>query len=531
MRHLGLFAGIGGFELAARWMNWETVAWCEWNEFCQKVLKYHFPEAKGYGDITKTDFTNYANRIDILTGGFPCQPYSVAGKRKGKEDERHLWPEMLRAIREVQPRWIVGENVRGITNWNGGVVFDEVQSDLEAQGYEVLPFLLPACGKNAPHRRDRVWFVAYACSNGFGRIGLEKDRCEEKKDEEQAQWEKRNDLQRERIRAFTGGSNAERITADTNKNKCQPGIQFNEQSGCAASSDGSNEYDVSNSASSGLQGRSGGASKGERLAEHSELITDTNSGRQPCEEHGQAQPGWFKETGIPDDWQNFPTQSPLCNGNDGLSTNSHFDTISNKNIMDRDLIIKGAIDSGRLLVDFETGKIYSTVLRGKSGEKNELPGADVNGYVVHNIFFDGVKKSCRAHQIVWIAANGLYDRNNLMIDHIDRNRKNNALKNLRIVDAKGNRENATPYSGKLTDEQRDMIFFLNKESHMTMREIAEDFGISKSRVHQIIQEHSGLSISFPKWRNESIKAGGNSIVPQVVFEIYKAIEAYEKMIL
>jgi DNA (cytosine-5)-methyltransferase 1 len=166
MKHMGLFEGIGGFSLAARWMGWETLAWCEWNEFGQKVLRHHFPEAEGFGDITKTDFKKYANRIDVITGGFPCQPYSNAGKRKGKEDERHLWPEMLRAIREVQPRYVVGENVRGLTNWNGGLVFDEVQADLEAEGYEVLPFLLPACAVNAPHRRDRIWFVAHNKING-----------------------------------------------------------------------------------------------------------------------------------------------------------------------------------------------------------------------------------------------------------------------------------------------------------------------------------------------------------------------------
>ena len=161
MNHIGLFEGIGGFSLAARWMGWETIAWCEWNEFGQKILKHHFPNAKPHGDITKTDFTIYRGQCDILTGGFPCQPYSSAGKRLGKEDDRHLWPEMLRAIREIQPGYVVGENVRGLTNWNGGVVFDEVQADLEDEGYEVLPFLLPACAVNAPHRRDRIWFVAH----------------------------------------------------------------------------------------------------------------------------------------------------------------------------------------------------------------------------------------------------------------------------------------------------------------------------------------------------------------------------------
>ena len=162
MRHIGLFAGIGGFELAARWMGWNTIAWSEWDPFCQKVLSYHFPEAKGYGDIKQADFTQYRGQCDILTGGFPCQPYSVAGKRIGKEDERHLWPEMLRVIREVRPRWIIGENVRGLLSWNEGVVFDEVCSDLESEGYEVQAFIIPAASVGAPHRRDRVWIVANA---------------------------------------------------------------------------------------------------------------------------------------------------------------------------------------------------------------------------------------------------------------------------------------------------------------------------------------------------------------------------------
>ena len=162
MRHGSLFSGIGGFDLAAEWMGWENIFHCEWNPFGQRVLKHHFPKSISYEDITKTDFSIHRGTIDILTGGFPCQPYSTAGKRLGKNDERHLFPEMLRAIREIKPRWVVGENVRGLVNWNGGLVFDEVQLELEAEGYEVQPFLLPAAGVNAPHKRDRVWFVAYS---------------------------------------------------------------------------------------------------------------------------------------------------------------------------------------------------------------------------------------------------------------------------------------------------------------------------------------------------------------------------------
>jgi DNA (cytosine-5)-methyltransferase 1 len=166
MRHGSLFSGIGGFDLAAEWMGWENVFHCEWMEFPRKVLEYYWPDADSHIDICKTDFKQYANRIDILTGGFPCQPFSLAGKRKGTDDERYLWGEMLRAIREIKPKWVIAENVFGITNIDGGMVFEQVCLDLEAEGYEVQPFIIPAAAKNAPHRRDRCWFVAYCNSNG-----------------------------------------------------------------------------------------------------------------------------------------------------------------------------------------------------------------------------------------------------------------------------------------------------------------------------------------------------------------------------
>jgi len=177
MTHGSLFSGIGGFDLAAHWMGWDNTFHCEWNPFGQKVLKHHFPNSISYNDITKTDFTIHEGRIDILTGGFPCQPYSSAGERLGKADERHLFPEMLRAIKEIKPKWIIGENVRGLVSWGGGVVFHEVCSDLEREGYEVQPFLIPAASKDAPHRRERIWFIAY--SDGI-RSGQSGDRRQTK---------------------------------------------------------------------------------------------------------------------------------------------------------------------------------------------------------------------------------------------------------------------------------------------------------------------------------------------------------------
>lgn len=167
MTHASLFSGIGGFDLAAEWAGWTNSFNCEIDPFCRRILKYHFPNAEQYADIRTTDFTIWRGRIDVLTGGFPCQPFSLAGKRKGTEDERYLWPEMLRVIRTARPRWVVGENVFGIVNWSEGMVFDEVCSDLEAAGYAVQPYIIPACGVGAPHRRDRCWFVAYCADAGF----------------------------------------------------------------------------------------------------------------------------------------------------------------------------------------------------------------------------------------------------------------------------------------------------------------------------------------------------------------------------
>jgi DNA (cytosine-5)-methyltransferase 1 len=174
MKHGSLFSGIGGFDLASEWMGWENVFHCEIAEFPRKVLNYYWPNAKTHEDITKTDFTIYRGTIDILTGGFPCQPYSAAGKRLGKEDSRHLWPQMLRAIQEIKPRWIVGENVAGFLTWNDGLVFREVCTDLENEGYEVQAFIIPACAVGAPHRRDRVWIVANCNSAGFQTKGSEQ---------------------------------------------------------------------------------------------------------------------------------------------------------------------------------------------------------------------------------------------------------------------------------------------------------------------------------------------------------------------
>ncbi|HIY88161.1 MAG TPA: DNA (cytosine-5-)-methyltransferase [Candidatus Bacteroides pullicola] len=193
MTHASLFSGIGGAEIAATRMGWSNAFHCEINPFGRRVLEYWYPNSTSYEGITKTDFTPWRGRIDVLTGGFPCQPFSLAGQRRGAEDDRYLWPQMLRAIREIQPRWVVGENVAGILTMvqSGSEVavgseaalfgtsdrervllrqrytVEEICESLEREGYAVQPFLIPACAVGAPHRRDRVWFVAHRTDAGI----------------------------------------------------------------------------------------------------------------------------------------------------------------------------------------------------------------------------------------------------------------------------------------------------------------------------------------------------------------------------
>ena len=252
MRHGSLFSGIGGFELAAKWAGFTNVFSCEIEEFNQRVLKYHFPESTLHENVKEFNATQYRGRVDLITGGFPCQPYSAAGKRLGKADDRHLWPEMLRIIQEVQPRYVVGENVRGLLNWNGGLVFDEVQTDLENIGYEVTPYLLPACGVNAPHRRDRIWFVANANDNG----------------------DRRN------ARKYEGESGKERV--------CQ-------------------RHEI------------------QQLVESGEVQWDAThtSSKRPSKPMADGKlEGGLRPTECSErpTWDTFPTQSPICGGNDGLPT-------------------------------------------------------------------------------------------------------------------------------------------------------------------------------------------------------------------
>ena len=165
LKLLDLFSGIGGFSLGLESTGgFETIAFVEKDDFCQKVLKKHWPNITIEGDIRNVKGDKY--EADIITGGFPCQPFSVAGKRKGTDDDRYLWDETIRVVRECKPRWFIGENVEGLININNGVVLRQVQTDLEKEGFEVQCLVIPASGIGAWHQRKRIWIMGYSKHNG-----------------------------------------------------------------------------------------------------------------------------------------------------------------------------------------------------------------------------------------------------------------------------------------------------------------------------------------------------------------------------
>lgn len=221
MTHGSFFSGIGGFDLAAEWVGWTNKFHCEIDPFCQKVLNHYWPDAELFEDIKTSDFKKYENKIDVISGGFPCQPYSVAGLRKGKEDERHLWPFMLNGIRTIKPRYVVGENVLGLSTWNDGLVLEEVCIDLENEGYEVQPIVIPAAGVGAPHKRDRIFIVGskavIANTNNTREHTSKRSNIKDGK-KSSKEWQ---DAQHE-----SGRHGDKRTTSDGNNERLQGGKEF-----------------------------------------------------------------------------------------------------------------------------------------------------------------------------------------------------------------------------------------------------------------------------------------------------------------
>lgn len=373
--HGSLFSGFDAPSVAASWMGWKNAFHCEINPFCNDILKYWFPNSEHYEDITKTDFSQWRGRIDILTGGFPCQPFSLAGQRKGADDNRYLWPHMLRAIREIRPAWVIGENVAGIltmvqpgketevgsqTSLFGEdnrkrillrqeYVVETICKDLERERYSVQPLLIPACAVGAPHRRDRVWFVARlitdtacrgsggtphesCCENerqngyktqqpfvrGCVRASSHSDgeRCNNRSDNwkerpicyDQKRYSEENQSERtERKRRTCENGSVASDSQCSGSGQIQQKIQSKQSDGNSFDRNGS-EWDVTYSDTSRLSTL--------RLPSNTETEGWKDENGQPLQSSSNA-----RGTLLTEWWQNFPTQSPVCRGNDGVPFN------------------------------------------------------------------------------------------------------------------------------------------------------------------------------------------------------------------
>jgi DNA (cytosine-5)-methyltransferase 1 len=440
MTHGSLFSGIGGFDLAAEWMGWENKFHCEWNEFGQKVLKHYWPNAELFTDITKSDFKKYHGAIDIISGGFPCQPYSTAGKRLGKEDSRHLWPQMLRAIREIQPRWIVGENVLGLINWSDGLVFHEVQTDLEAEGYEVQPVVLAAAGVGAPHRRDRIWFVAYStgrrAGSDIGGLRGMFNGCDQRKEDES-------------LAADTDNTGTDNILR-TERNREKENNGRDEQLFSEHWQNGSN----------------GNASNTERFR------------LDKCEDTAKVG-GTQAEVGRQG---NKFTNAVEADGKAANATDTHGNGCNERNCKhEKHSGQRGVNALGHTNESNDNGNAADPEQPGFQGQHREWEG-------------------CSEHRV----DEGVF---------IGSENKLNASDTMRTRGWKNNREGESK--------------FFDENGKIGAWDIFPTQSPICGRNDGVPNRLDG--ITFPKWRNESIKAYGNAVCPQVVHQIFKAIEQYEQL--
>ena len=423
MTHASVFSGIGGPEVAATMLGWDNLFHCEINPFGRKVLDYWYPNSKSYEDITTTDFREWRGRVDVLTGGFPCQPFSYAGRRRGAEDDRYLWPSMYRAIDEIQPTWVVAENVAGIlTMVEQGEVskvagsatlfdaFDDVRgryelretftlqricTDLESHGYAVQPVLIPACAVGAPHRRDRVFIVA------------------------------------------------RRVTADT---------------------------------------RSGGQSAPEQQGERERTEVQQQSGEQS--QHGTGRPSASRPIADP---EHLRLQHDAGRGEQAAD----FETQSGRgqDVLSESIQCAETVSEGRASAD--TTEQSGERLRPRQSEVSESEQVESGGGSGE----DGGQQTF---------ADYLRER----------------LQRWNDGDTEGQREPADGYVRLM--HRCDGVAGLGRW---------EGFP-SVSPVHRgndgLPFDVDRLTLSFGKWRTEALKAYGNAIVPQVMYEIFRAIEIVEQ---
>lgn len=336
--HASLFSGFGAADLAATWMGWDNAFWCEIEDFPRTVLSYWFPQSIGYGNIKETDFTPWRGKIDVLTGGFPCQPFSVAGQRKGAADDRYLWPEMLRAIREIRPTWVIGENVGGIVSMvqSGSEVTVESQAslfeasdketlleqeyvvetvcrDLEQEGYSIQPIVIPACAIGAPHRRDRIFFIAHRADTGTK--GVQRER-----EDGVYQSEITSDPNGERCDNWGDNREKRSVYHDKKRNTQKDKPKWSERQ-CRACENGSATSDSQCTGSGQVQQEiQSKKSNGNSINSSCRKWNVTDTHREQLEDPMRTRDGFAEPANLYCEmpWSNFPTQPPVCRGNDGL---------------------------------------------------------------------------------------------------------------------------------------------------------------------------------------------------------------------
>lgn len=473
--HGSLFSGIDAPSLASFWMGWENVFHCEVDDFCNIILKYWFPNSEHYEDIAKTDFKKWRGKIDVLTGGFPCQPFSVAGQRKGTDDNRYLWPQMLRAIQEIQPTWVIGENVAGILTMvqpgeeievaNGCSIFEEdnrkrvllrqeyvvetICQDLEREGYSIQPMLIPACAVGAPHRRDRVWFVAHRTNTGI------------------------EDVRREWENTILSSRNT--FNSDIHEQRLRKGEKFDIRS--------EGKTDNSTSCQNGFAPIACSKRCCGRCDNWEERCVYNNRKRN-SEENKWKRDKWKHRT-----------------GEDGSATSDSQCPRSRQ--------------------------IHEEIQSEKS---------------------DGDSIDCNGHE--WDAA---YSDSEKLQKWFKAGRRSNAKKDRTGMDNGTERFGDLEYAPD-SDSKRLQDFNVSKRDDAEKREIEEryskqyscdDWGTLPtkdwenfptqpsvcSRDDGLPFDVDSLTIPFTRWRQNSIKGYGNAIVPQVILEIYKAIEAVEQLVL
>jgi len=248
LKVLDLFSGIGGFSLGLESTGFfETIGFVEKDNFCQKVLKKHWSNINIEGDIRNVKGERYA--ADVVTGGFPCQPFSVAGKRKSTADDRYLWDEMLRIIRETKPRWVIGENVEGIVNINEGMVLRQVLNDLENEGFKSQCIIIPASGIGAWHQRKRIWILGYSEYNGYSSTKI-KRRNDKTNDNSEKRKNQTSELER-----TSGPTNNGNVRMDVPNTNTGFSIRENEEIQSRRNATTNGSEDVSNSDSWLRRGR------------------------------------------------------------------------------------------------------------------------------------------------------------------------------------------------------------------------------------------------------------------------------------